>query len=251
MQLYLVKRYLFLGALGVFIFTFFSRNNCRSVDDIHQAVLGEPIQSLLSNSQDIEFTNNDYAYQATPLYDYEINGLIVSKINYRVFNIEKVANAFPVDLCMIWGSNVASRVYRNRAVSYSQDCRWCWARWSGDDITYNLNEQSNNHLLINNKELEKVLNSLVVGDQVKIRGKLVNLSARLIGKGGAFDRKELTWNSSTTRTDSGAGACEVIYVEGIEVLKKANVLSYYLFRISFYTLIIMTAWGIIRFFAVK
>ena len=78
----------------------------------------------------------------------------------------------------------------------------------------------------------------MVGDQVRIEGKLVNVKAKLISPGGRFDSPEYSWNSSTSRTDSGAGACEVIYVEGITILKKANQFWRILFPISLYGILI-------------
>lgn len=241
------NRYLFLGFLVIFIITFFARNNCRNVNEIHPALLNPPIQKSLWRSEKIEFTKKGYAYQLTPVYNYEINALIVSKMNYRLFSIYKTDALFPVDLCLIWGSNVKRGVYKNRSVRFSQDCRWCWAVWSGN-VEFNLQELSNNHLLINSKKLERIVKSLVVGDQVKIKGKLVNVKANLVGKGRQYDAQELTWNSSVLRTDSGAGSCEVIYAEDIEILKKANVLSYYLFHISLFGLIILGIWRVTRFF---
>lgn len=248
MSIVLIRRYLFFTLLIIFAVTFFTRNNCRYVKDISPAVLNPPIQKLLQNFQIIKFVQSGYGYELTPLYEYEINGLIVSKMNYKLFSIYKTASVFPMDLCLIWGSNVANRVYGNQAVKFSQDCRWCSVQWFGN-ISFNLGEISNNHLIINRKDIERKVNSLVVGDQVRLKGKLVNVKAQLISKGGSFDAEDISWNSSINRQDSGAGACEVIYVENIDVLKKANVLSYYLFQISLYGLIILILRSIISFFA--
>jgi hypothetical protein len=50
-----------------------------------------------------------------------------------------------------------------------------------------------------------------VGDQVHFRGYLVDYT----GPAG-------TRVSSTVRTDTGNGACEVVYVEGFEILDSTN-----------------------------
>lgn len=244
----LLKKYYFYFLLLLLAVTFFLRNNCRNVQEIAPEVLHEPVQSELNNTSLIRFSRNDYSYELTPVYAYEISGLIASKMDYQAFSIEKFDKVFPMDLCMIWGSNVANGVYKNREVIFSQDCRWCtvWVRQAG--ISFNYNEISNSHLLISDPVLEKKAKSLVVGDQVKIIGKLVNVKANLTGKPGSFDSPYYSLKTSTERTDKGAGACEVIYVEDIEILKKANVIADFLFHATLYGLLILIIWNILRFF---
>ncbi len=228
---------------AVFAVTFFTHNTFRNVDDIAPGVLKDPIQSEVEDAHTINFTRDGYEYSLTPLYDYEISGLVVSKMDYRVFSIDKYDSVFPGDLCMIWGPNVASRVYRNPAIKFSQDCRWCWVQWYGD-VGFSMRELSNNHLLINSKALEAKFNSLVRGDQVKIKGKLVNVEAQMPGK----PQTHITWHSSTNREDTGGGACEVIYVEDIRMLRKANELSDFLYNISRWGLGAWLAVNIFMFF---
>lgn len=241
-----INKYLFLTLLLIFGITFFTRKNVRNVDEIMPEVLNEPIQQEIYSKEVIGFDKDGYKYQLTPLYNYEISGLLVSKMNYRIFSIHKYESVFPMDLCLIWGSNVESGVYKNRTVKFSQDCRWCWVNWSGN-VNFNLNEMSNNHLLINNKDLESKVKTLMASDQIKIKGKLVNVKANIVGKAGKFNSQSISWKTSATRTDSGSGACEVIYVEDIEILKKGNAISYYLFRISFYGLGLLVIWNVALF----
>jgi len=101
--------------------------------------------------------------------------------------------------------------------------------------------------LIKDKRLERKIKKLVAGDQVNIKGKLVNVKAQLVGKADKWEPQTFSWNSSTNRTDQGAGACEVIYVEDVQVLKRANLLSRYLFSLSFYGLVVLIVLNLIRF----
>ncbi|MFC1755547.1 hypothetical protein ACFL96_19510, partial [Thermoproteota archaeon] len=222
------KRYLFIVLLLIFGTTFFTRNNLKNVNIISPEVLRQPIQEKIYDPKIIEFTNENCRYQLTPLFDYEISSIIVSKLNYSRFSIYKHESVFPLDLCLIWGSNAESGVYKSSALSFSQDCRWCWVNWHGD-IKFNVNEFSNNHLLVNSKELETKINSLVVGDQIKIVGKLVDVKADILDKSKKIPARSVTWKTSLKREDNGAGACEVIYIEDIKILRKANVISRYLF----------------------
>lgn len=242
-----IKKHLSLFLLLILVITFFTRNNFRSVEDIMPEVLGQPHQYKIDNAAVVKFQKNGYAYEFTPIYDYEISALVVNKMNYKAFSIEKFDKAFPYDLCLIWGSNVASGTYRNKTLKFSQDCRWCFAQWYGD-VKFNWEEFSNSHLLINNSDVEKKAKSLVIGDQVKIKGQLVNVKASLISNPGRFDASEYTWNSGVGKTGLGAGACKVIYVEKLEILKKANVISYFLFHLSLYGLFLLIIWKILCFF---
>jgi len=242
-----VKKSIFLSLFLILVITFFTRNNFKSVEDITPEVLGQSFQDKIDNPLSIKFQKNGYAYALTPIYNYEINALLVSKLNYKVFSIEKFDRVFSYDLCLIWGSNVASGLYKNKTLKFSQDCRWCFAQWYGD-VRLNWEEFSNSHLLINDSDIEKTAKSLVVGDQVKIQGKLVNVKASLLSKPGSFDASEYIWNSGVGKSGLGAGACKVIYVEKLEVLKKANVLSVFLFHLSLYGLFTLLIFKLLRFF---
>jgi hypothetical protein len=244
-----VKRHSYLLLFLVLAITFFSRNNFKGVQNIAPEVLNPPLQRKIDFADIIRFKRNGYAYELSPLYDYEINALVVSKMNYKMFSIEKFEKVFPYDLCLIWGSNVSSGLYRNTTLKFSQDCRFCWAQWQGD-VNFHWDEISNNHLLIDNSQLESKVRSLVIGDQVKIRGKLVNIKAGILGKPDAYDSSQYSWSTSVTRKDNGAGACEVIYVEDVSVLRRANVISNFLFHLSLYSLLVLAVWKLLRFFSI-
>jgi len=238
------NKYLFLPLFLLCIFTFFSRNNFRNVNEVAPGLLNQPVQYTLNNREEIEFSKNNYEYHLKPLYSYEINALIIGKMDYKLFSIYKYDSIFPVDLCLIWGSNVANKVYKDRRIKFSQDCRWCWVQWDGE-VDFSMGEMSNNHLLVNDRGLERKINSLLRGDQIRIKGKLVNVEAKAMGKDYP---EQIQWNTSTSRSDNGAGACEVIYVEEIEILKKANLFSDALFKASCLGLIALIILNVIDFF---
>jgi hypothetical protein len=217
------------------------------VGRISPELLNDPVQEKTLAQEYIDFTIKGYKYHLTPVFAYEMNGLVVSKLNYKLFGIYRSDSIFPVDLCMIWGDNVSSKVYKSWKLRFSQDCRWCEVEWWGN-LDFKLHQLANCHLVTNKPGILKKINRIVAGDQLKIRGKLVNIEGELVGKPDRYTPRQLSWRSSVSRADSGAGACEIIYVEDIIFLKKANQLSYYLFHISFYGLLILTAVNIVRFF---
>ena len=63
---------------------------------------------------------------------------------------------------------------------------------------------------------------------------------------GVDDYFEL--KTSTIRTDDGAGACEIIYVEDVQILKKGNPVSYYLFKSALFLLGVFVIVNVVRFF---
>lgn len=243
MKLANINRPLFLILSVILIITYFSRNNYKSVNNISPEVVKEPLQKECINKSLIKFTKDDISYEITPLYDYELSGLVVHKMDYRWFSLNKIDNTVPWDLGIIYGSNVKNKVYQAKTIHFTQDYRFCLVRWS-ENLEFNFDEFTNNHLVVNDGYIEKILQSICAGDQVKIIGKLVNIKAQT-------PRGEYTWQSSTTRKDREGGACEVIYVQSIKILEKGNPLSYYMFQFCFYALILLALINIISFFAFR
>lgn len=241
-----LNRYVFLVLVLTLGVTFFTRNSLSGVTKICPEILEQPRQDKVDDLSVIRFRRNDYVYELTPVFAYDISALIVSRINYAAFTIYKSDKTFPVDLCLTWGDNAVRQVFKSPGVSFSQDCRWCWVQWDRD-VGFNLSELSNNHLLISDPKLEKKVQNFHVGDQVRIKGKLVDVKAELVGKRGSYDSPEILWKTSTSRADGGAGACEVIYVEEAELLKKANNISCVLFDGSFYGLLLWVLWNFLCF----
>jgi hypothetical protein len=241
-----LAKILFVILLAAWIVTYFTQDDYRDVQEIDPAVLKPPVQLDTTNKTHIKFTSKGYEYDLKPLYWYEINGLLVHRLNYKKFSIYSYADVFQEDLCLLWGSNVSGGIYQSPKLSFSQDGRFAYYQWTGN-LNFNPTEISNNHLLINSKVLEKKLKALNNGDQVKITGLLVDVVARNIGATGVDKVGGYSWQTSTIRTDTGAGACEIIYVGDIEILQKGNPLSVNIHLFSFYGIIILLILYIVKF----
>ncbi|MCK4267988.1 MAG: zinc ribbon domain-containing protein [Actinomycetia bacterium] len=140
-----------------------------------------------------------------------------------------------------------SKVYQSKALSFAQDrCQSSW-RWS-KDLDFNNSEVANVHLVVENDALQNQLDMLQVGDQIKLKGQLVNVKAKAIGETGSHEPGDVQLNSSTTREDSGPGACEIISVKSVEVLKKSNFMANSLFSFSYLSLALLTISNIAIFF---
>jgi hypothetical protein len=239
-----MRSILFLIFLITASVTFFTKESHRNVTAIDPRVLQEPVQEVTDLEDIIRFNKDGFAYTVKPLYDYDISGIVVHKQNYNTwYSISRIDRVFPVDLCLIWGDNVRSGVYKNSGTKFRQDFRFCLFTYTGGVPV--LNEGvSNNHLVIKNDTLEKLAKSISGGDQVRIIGKLVNVEARPLAAAEKYEPDDLIWNTSVNRTDTGAGACETIYIESIEILKKGNANSHLLFTVSLYGMLVIVLVGL-------
>ena len=144
---------------------------------------------------------------------YKISGRVVDVQNYYGFDIENKLS--PKDIGLSWGflareqnnKKVRWSSLGNRYLSwYSNDGKWISEMGGKNKISECI---SNNHLIPSDNKTQKLINSRNKGDYIRIEGYLVNVYCKK-NNGGYFK-----WNTSTSRTDSGNGACEIIYVTNI------------------------------------
>jgi len=230
-----ILKILFFLCLAVFLCTYYAKNNYRNVHDLMEGALAQPIQTETADKTPVVFSDADYKYTLFPLYDYDITAMVVHKMDYTKFSIHRTDSVFPMDLCMLWGDNLKNGYYADPNLEFSQDFRFClYYRQAG--ANFNANEMSNNHLIIKGSRLKKLIKNITLGDQVRIRGQLVNVEAENLASGDPYNPERIAWNSSQGRNDTGAGACEVIYAKDFTILKKSNYNAYILNRFGAYGL---------------
>ncbi len=100
-------------------------------------------------------------------------------------------------------------------MEFKNDSWTCWAYWPDRETgaRFRMNQISNNHLLADRPEVQDALMSARPGDHIRLKGYLASYSNPANG----FQR-----GTSTTREDTGNGACETVYVERLEVVSAAN-----------------------------
>lgn len=183
----------------------------------HRAIEGiaQPVQTETTGSTQLSI--DDYSVQIDYLYNYEISALVVSTEKYSSGFPGKLA---PRDFALAWGVVASNNDKIN--FHWSQSSRWYfWKINSGEDKS-KLNDiggmgvvsknSSNNHLIPSDDRIRKQLKHIYAGDYIKLKGYLVNIFAK------NPDGRSYTWNSSTTRNDTGDGSCELIYVTDVEKL---------------------------------
>jgi hypothetical protein len=161
----------------------------------------DPVQNEVRNGT--RFSKNNYQLQT--LAEFEIEARVLAKESYST---GRESDLSPLDLALGWGSMSDSAVLKQ--LSISQGNRFYFYQWENtpprppEEIA---EHSANMHLIPSSAEIEKQMKAVRVGQVVKIIGKLVEVQAS----------DGWRWRSSLTRKDTGNGACELIYVEGIRI----------------------------------
>lgn len=179
-------------------------------DEVLPELLQEPKQGPTSHAR-FSFEYRGLGYEVQPVASYELYGMVVSHND-----IHGIADAYhdddsvdTRDLCVIWGPNLEQDDYLR--ITFENTSTWCHWSWRSDDIRFSPQAISNNHLVTDSDALRASLETVHVGDQVHFSGMLVNYRD--------LRHPEYWRPSSTSRSDSGAGACEVVFFEDFQVLK--------------------------------
>ena len=222
-----LARILFPAAALAFAVSFFMRDRYPDKSLILEPLLQNPVQSEAGVPDPFEVVRKGVTYTVTPLFSYELWGMIVSYHHAASFIdvSHKQWNDFlnTKDVCLIWGRNVETGVYRR--MRFRNRDFTCFYRYP-DRETYELfteNCLSNNHLLPADPLVADEILKARKGDQVRFKGWLASYGV----KGTPYARR-----SSTVRNDRGNGACEVVYVTEFEVLREANAAWRALYRLS-------------------
>jgi hypothetical protein len=178
---------------------------------------GEPQQTQEDLPAPFAVTVKKVTYTVRPLFRYEMSGLVVSQhrsdslldISHRRWN--DFLNI--KDLCLVWGRNIRSGVYREMKF-WNRDFT-CMCAFPDEEtgMLFSGSHLSNNHLLSADRRLSRRILRVRPGDQVHFKGYL----AEYRQPANQFFR-----GSSTVRDDTGNGACETVFVTEFNILKRAN-----------------------------
>ena len=163
-------------------------------------VAEEPVQRQVYTS----LLRQKNGYHIALLASFDIRARVIAAERYR---FDRGAALSPVDLALGWGAMSDSDVLKQ--ISISQGGRlFSW--WVNKDYPVPRNvietHSANMHMIPANDDIERRLKSIRAGNLVHITGYLVE----------ATNNDGFRWKSSLTRTDTGAGACELVWVESLD-----------------------------------
>ncbi len=162
----------------------------------------EPSQTLLAAGP--KWQRGKYQYTARA--DFSMSARILSTEHYWFDGASAVS---PVDFAVGWGRMSDQAVIDQ--LGFSQGQRWYryWPkgkRWPIpiQEIT---SSSANMHMIPSDETVLKVMRSVRPGDLISLDGYLVQVTS----DGG------WRWDTSLTRTDSGNGACEIVWVKRLTI----------------------------------
>jgi len=194
------------------ILSFWNRNSWPDNLPLAEALAQEPQQSPVKQArQTVKF--HDLRFMVQPRFRYELAGLVVSK---RVHQADYKGSLHGLsedylnvaDLCVVWGETANPEILQHFDFSNGQFTCNYQTRDEQAWQAFNPNQLSNNHVLAVNESVRQTLSEAEIGDQIRIRGYLADYT----------NPKGYLRTTSTTRTDTGNGACETIWVEEASII---------------------------------
>ena len=171
-------------------------------------ITADPVQKELAEPEEVTIERHGQTYRVEKHHSYEVSGHVLMASSYSLFYTNEF---FPVDLGLIWGDRV-DHVLDN--YDFNQGGRWLFWQSRGPvpekEMRYLKTHISNSHLLPaeGNWNVEKAIRWIDRGDHVRIKGKLITIK---------HNSGKALYRSSTTRDDKGGGACEVMWVEEVQI----------------------------------
>ncbi len=195
----------------VLALAFFNRNYLPRAIDFHEKLKDEPRQRH-TDRQPLTLQYSGVDYHVEPLYSYELYGLVVS---YRQHDGESSMHRWSndhlnmADVCVVWSDTAFAPTlseldFWNGIFTCNVQTRDSIA-WS----QFKMNQLSNNHLISADPFIRDRVADVKIGDQIRVKGSLARYGAQ---DGGGMR------GTSTTRDDTGDGACETILVDEFEIV---------------------------------
>jgi hypothetical protein len=191
---------------------FWNRNDVPGAIDFSPRLKDEPRQLPLDKPAPVTLRYAGVEYRVEPQFSYELYGLVVS---YRQHDGEDSMHRWSndhlnvADVCVVWSDTAFSPTlskldFWNGIFTCNVQTRDSVA-WSN----FKMNQLSNNHLISADPYIRDRVADVRIGDQIRIKGEL----ARYGAVGGSGLR-----GTSTTRDDTGNGACETILVDEFDIV---------------------------------
>lgn len=160
-----------------------------------------PRQSFLNNADSFEHEN----YKVTPLADFTMRAKVLSREDYM---LDRESELSPIDLALGWQQMSDESVLSD--IEISQSGRWYRWRVKQFPIPRRAIEtqSANMHMVPADDIIASKLDDVVAGQIISLEGQLIKAEAT----------DGWRWQSSLSREDTGANACELIYVTDLHII---------------------------------
>ncbi len=202
--------------------SFWNRNDLPGNIDYLAELKNEPAQ-IATNKHPFDTEYEGVNYQVEPQFEYDLYGMVVS---YRHHDGDSRMHMLSndhlnmLDVCVIWGDNTANPHLDK--IDFWNGIFTCNVK-TRDQVAwdaFDMYQLSNNHLISDDDYIRNQVKDIRIGDQIRVSGYLASYGSENGGKRG----------TSTTRLDTGDGACETLFVERFRIVRAAT--SYW--RMSMY-----------------
>lgn len=160
-----------------------------------------PGQVLLNNADSFEHAD----YTVTPLADFTIQAKVLSRKDYM---LDRESDLSPTDLALGWQQMSDESVLSD--IEISQSGRWY--RWRVEQFPIPRRaietQSANMHMVPADDFIASKLDDVVAGQIISLEGQLIKAEAA----------DGWRWQSSLSREDTGASACELIYVTDLQII---------------------------------
>lgn len=160
-----------------------------------------PTQSSLNNADSFEHED----YKVTPLADFTMQAKVLSREDYM---LDRESDLSPIDLALGWQQMSDESILSD--IEISQSGRWY--RWRVEQFPIPRQaietQSANMHMVPADDFITSKLDDVVAGQIISLEGKLIKAEAA----------DGWRWQSSLSREDTGASACELIYVTDLKII---------------------------------
>jgi hypothetical protein len=190
-----IFKYLIVAALVYYVFQRYMNSKWVPLEQ-EGLITGEPRQEV---TDEAAFKHKEY--KIFPRRTFYLEARVLSKRRYRTGREAQLA---PLDLALGWGPMSDDTILKD--IKITQSNQWYSYRYklppplAEKEI---ISHSGNMHLIPANKVILNQIKKVRPGQVVELEGYLVSIRT---GDGWG-------WNSSLSRTDTGSGSCEVVWVE--------------------------------------
>lgn len=196
------KTLAFVAVVGVGTWNYWQERPLAAQPGAGQLAPQDPQQTAIPGEAP-QFAKAGHRLNALAAYD--VTARVLSRESYY---FGREADLAPLDFALGWGAMSDDRVLAS--IDISQGNRFYY--WRVEEFPIPREEieshSANTHLIPANSAVEKRLKAMRPGAVVHLRGYLVQAEAD----------DGWRWTSSLSRSDTGNGACELLWVQSVEAL---------------------------------